>query len=94
MVKHALKLGFAALTLVICLQAGGAQAAFNGSVLATAVKEQATQVDTVRWVCGEYKCFWKPGARGPLHPWAVWGPPRLASCYYEKIRGVWVEVCR
>src|SRR3954470_353684 len=89
-VKHSIKMGFAAISLVIGLQAGGAQAAFNGAALASAAAEQATQIESVRWACGEYKCFWKPGHRGPHHAWAVWGAPRLPGCYYEKIRGAWL----
>jgi hypothetical protein len=94
-IKHFIKLGFAAFTLVIGLQVGGAQAAFNGSALASAASEQATVVDPVRWVCVGNRCDWRPGHAGRPHAWALkWGPPRLANCFYEKIRGAWVEVCR
>jgi hypothetical protein len=47
----------------------------------------------VRWVCGPYRCRWRAGWRGPVRPWAVWGPPRFPGCYYEKRRGAWIEVC-
>ena len=95
MVRHTIKLGLAAVTLAIGLQAGVAQAAFNGSALAQAAADQATVVDTVRWVCGPNRCTWNPNYRGrlELHPHAVWGAPRLSSCYYSRIRGEWVEVC-
>jgi hypothetical protein len=93
--RHSIKLGFAAVTLAIGVQAGVAQAAFNGSALAQAAAEQATVVDTVRWVCIGNRCDWVPGYRGrlALHPWAVWGAPRLPTCYFTKVRGAWVEVC-
>ena len=83
MVRHSIKLSLAAVTLAIGLQAGVAQAGFNGSALAQAAAGQATVVDTVRWVCGPNKCVWNPNYKGrlALHSWAVWGAPRIANCY-------------
>ncbi len=26
-----------------------------------------TQIDTVRWVCGPYRCYWRPNHRHPRH---------------------------
>jgi hypothetical protein len=48
---------------------------------------------SVAWVCGPHRCHWRPGWHGPVPAWAVWGPPRFPSCYYEKRRHAWVEVC-
>ena len=95
MFRHSIKLSFAAVTLAIGLQAGVAQAGFNGSALAVAVADQATVIDTVRWVCIGNRCDWKPNYKGrlALHSWAVWGAPRLPTCYFSKVRGTWVEVC-
>jgi hypothetical protein len=52
-------------------------------------RESATQV---RWVCGPIRCVWRPG-RGFVPRFAIWGPPRLPGCFYEKRRRVWVEIC-
>jgi hypothetical protein len=35
------------------------------------------QVEQVRWVCGPWRCFWRPNYWGfyrPWHPWASIGP--------------------
>jgi hypothetical protein len=93
--KHSTKFGFAAFLLMAGLQANGAHAAFNGSAIAAAAAEQAAVVDPVRWVCIGNRCDWRPGHPGRPHPWALtWAPPRLVGCYYERVRRVWVEVCR
>ena len=83
----------AALALAVSLQAGAAQAGFNGSALSAAAADQATIVDQVRWVCVGNRCDWLPGHPGRPHAWAIWAAPRIIGCYYSKVRGTWVEVC-
>jgi hypothetical protein len=60
---------------------------------AAAAVDIPTMTTSVAWVCGPYRCHWRPGRRGPVPAWAVWGPPRFPGCYYEKRRHAWVEVC-
>jgi hypothetical protein len=34
---------------------------------------RATQVEQVRWVCGPWRCFWRPNYWGFYRPWRPWG---------------------
>jgi curli biogenesis system outer membrane secretion channel CsgG len=71
-----------------------ANAVVLGPAAAAAAAVDLPSVTTsVAWVCGRYRCHWEPRWRGPVPGWAVWGPPRLPGCYYEKRRHAWVEVC-
>jgi hypothetical protein len=51
---------------------------------AAAAVNVSTMTTSVAWVCGPYRCHWRPGWHGPVPRWAVWGPPRFPGCYYEK----------
>lgn len=42
----------------------------NGQVAATA--QRADGLQDVRWVCGPYRCWWRPG---PYWGGPYWGPP-------------------
>ena len=63
----------------------------------SAAVEAPTLVESARWVCGPYRCYWQPNYVGPFpfYPWATgWGPPRHSRCYYAKRpSGRWVLVC-
>ena len=73
-VKYALvaaaALGGAALT------SGSASAMPNG--LASASTALSSNVQDVRWVCGPFRCWWRPnyyyGAYGYYGPRPYWGP--------------------
>jgi len=55
----------------LALGSGGASAMPNGLPSAPAVAPAA--VESVRWVCGPYRCWWRPGYYG-ARPWGPgWG---------------------
>jgi len=74
------KLKMAALALAAVIGSG---LAVNGASampvdgLAPAAKEVAGGVQDVRWVCGPYRCWWRPApywAGGPYRGAPYWGP--------------------
>jgi hypothetical protein len=57
------------------LQSGTASA-MPMSGLANAASEMATGLEQVRWVCGPYRCWWRPS----YYPYGgayAWGGPRF-----------------
>ncbi len=92
-----LKRSIVVVPLMTAVLAGAPMSQANAVVLgpgATATAADIPRMTTsVAWVCGPYRCHWRPGWRGRVPPWAVWGPPRFPGCYYEKRRHAWVEVC-
>jgi len=54
------------------LATGSASATPVGE-LATAGSETSADLQQVRWVCGPFRCFWRPGPRFYGRPW--WGGP-------------------
>jgi hypothetical protein len=94
--KSLVKLAFVAAALVIGIKANDAQAAVSTPAAVRAAESSPAQATTVHWVCGEFRCVWRPNHRGPIHPWAAgWGPPRRGGCIWERVRGgPWLEVCR
>ena len=66
-------LAFGALTLgALALSAPAAVAMPMG--VAPAVPGMGAQIDNVRWVCGPYRCHWRPNHRRYLrhHGWRHW----------------------
>lgn len=61
-----------------------------GTITETETSESATKV---AWVCGPRRCVWRPRWRGFVPRWAIWGPPRVVGCFYERRRRGWVEIC-
>jgi hypothetical protein len=88
MIKHLVAMG---LLMAALLRPAGAVVSNPGSV--PSIPEAAGIAAPVAWVCGPHRCVWRPGWRGRVPAWAMWGPPRLPSCYYERRRRGWVEVC-
>jgi hypothetical protein len=41
--------------------------------LALATKQVANSVQDVRWVCGPYRCWWRPGPYYGYYPRPYWG---------------------
>ena len=72
-------IGAAALTGV-ALAAVPASAMPNG--LPTHV--QTSSVDQVRWVCGPYRCWWRPNFYGA---YGFYGPPRFYRHHWGWRRG-------
>jgi len=74
---HALKIAVVAATLV-----GGASlissaaSAMPVSGLAGASSALAADVQNVRWVCGPYRCWWRPNYWGPYWGYRRWWGPR------------------
>jgi hypothetical protein len=69
-----------------------ANAAVSGPVTAGVIGTRDMAIPAA-WVCGPRRCVWRPGWRGFVPRFAIWGPPRLPGCFYEKRRRGWVEVC-
>ena len=58
------------------------------------VFKAANAVETVKWKCGPWNCYWKPGYAGWIPPKArVWGPPRAAGCFWRRSWAGWVHIC-
>lgn len=75
--RHHLKLAALALTAALSASAlSGAAQAMPMNGLASASSQVAEHVDTVRWVCGPYRCWWRPGP--------FWGGP-----YWRPHYGYW-----
>jgi hypothetical protein len=70
-----------------------ANAAVSGPGTAAATAGILDMATPAAWVCGPRRCVWRPRWRGFVPRFAIWGPPRLPGCFYEKRRRVWVEVC-
>jgi len=67
----------------VALQSGNA-AAMPVSGLANAASEATTDVQQVAWVCGPYRCWWRPRYY-PYYGAYGWGGPR----YYGYARPWW-----
>jgi hypothetical protein len=67
----------AALLGGVALSAGHAAPFPNG--ISAAATTQLSLIQDARWVCGPFRCFWRPnfyGAYGFYRPWWGWGPRR------------------
>jgi hypothetical protein len=62
----------------VAFQSGNASA-MPMSGLANAASEMATGLEQVRWVCGPYRCWWRPSYY-PYYGAYAWGGPR----YYAR----------
>ncbi|GLK84007.1 hypothetical protein [Ancylobacter defluvii] len=76
-----------------------AQAGLAMPALATAPAVQAVTpgIEPVRWVCGPWRCVWRPNYPGYWYqpPYARgWGPPVRPACYWHRgWGGGWVHTC-
>jgi hypothetical protein len=89
------KLAFVALLGTLAC-AGSANAAVVGPGSAPALGTAHPTVTPVRWVCTRNRCVWRPNYAGVVvvPPYARgWGPPRRATCFYERRRRHWILVC-
>jgi hypothetical protein len=77
---------------VVALSAA-ASAAVSGPQGVGTMTETSDGGSPVAWMCGPRRCVWRPGWRGVVPRWAVWGPPRIVGCFYERRRRLWIEVC-
>lgn len=56
----------------------------------------AAEAETVRWVCGPWRCSWRPNWNNwYVPPYArAWGPPVAPNCYWRRNwGGAWVHIC-
>ena len=53
----------------------GQASAMPANGLATAASHVSDSIQDVRWVCGPYRCWWRPGWWGP-HYYGYGGPHR------------------
>lgn len=107
MTRFGLRASLAGLFMAAGLLAAGAASAgpLMPATAAAAEKAAPAAVQAVNWVCGPYRCYWRPGVRYVVPPYAVappyavrWGAPRYPWCYWTKVRGPygawrWVHVC-
>jgi O-acetyl-ADP-ribose deacetylase (regulator of RNase III) len=70
----ALVLGATALALPAASTSAAAMplAGLDPAVVRDAQTAQTAQIDQVRWVCGPYRCFWRPN----YYVYGGWGGPR------------------
>ncbi|MBB6307691.1 hypothetical protein [Xanthobacter tagetidis] len=102
MKRHAVRAALGAAFLAIGFAYAGAASAapFSPGTVAAAERAAPAAAETVRWVCGPYRCYWQPGARVVVPGYAAgWRAPRYPWCYWSKVRGPyggwrWVQVCR
>jgi hypothetical protein len=88
MLKNSIMIG--ALILALSGPATAALLGPQGAKPMTVISENATRV---AWVCGPLRCVWRPGWHGVVPAFAIWGPPRLPGCVYERHHHHWVEIC-
>ncbi|WP_051661060.1 hypothetical protein [Bosea sp. 117] len=96
--KLTLAAGAFALAAAFSVGAGSAPAHAGAAMpaLGSAV-QPAPLTEEVRWICGPYRCAWRPNYRGvyvvPGYA-RYWGPPRRPGCYWTRgPAGRWVQVC-
>ncbi|WP_428032327.1 hypothetical protein [Ancylobacter sp.] len=56
----------------------------------------AALTENVRWVCGPFRCFWRPNWNNwYVPPYARgWGPPLRPNCFWRRgWGGGWAHVC-
>lgn len=77
------------------LTGGAAQAAVATPALGAA-PTLAPVTETVRWVCGPWRCAWRPNFRyWYVPPYArAWGPPVAPGCFWRRNGwNNWVHIC-
>lgn len=87
--------------VVIGAGAGPAEAGVAMPSLATpsaavdTLAPAAPLAENVRWVCGPFRCFWRPNWNWYVPPYARgWGPPVRPGCYWRRAwGGGWVHIC-
>jgi hypothetical protein len=79
--------------IVLTISLGNGSAAVVAPQAAAVVADVPEAAISVAWVCGPRRCVWRPGWHGVVPRFAVWGPPRVLGCFYERRRVGWVEVC-
>jgi hypothetical protein len=79
--------------IVLSISLSNGSAAVVSPQAAAVMADVPEAAESVAWVCGPRRCVWRPGWRGVVPRWAVWGPPRLPGCFYERRSVGWVEVC-
>lgn len=91
-------LAVASLTVTTLGTTGRAEAGVALPALAAAPAPAgvATTAEPVRWVCGTFRCVWRPNY--PSY-WYVphyargWGPPPRPECYWRRGWNGWATVC-
>ena len=72
---QSIKYALAAAMLGGLIAAPGAASAMPNGLSALA-QTQASDVQDVRWVCGPYRCWWRPGFYRGFRTYAFIGPRR------------------
>lgn len=65
------------------------------AVAADTLAPSAALTENVAWVCGPFRCFWRPNYNWYVPPYARgWGAPVRPNCYWRRTwGGGWVHVC-
>ena len=75
----------AAAALGSAVLAAGTASAMPLGGLATASTEAAAKIQDVRWVCGPFRCWWRPNyavvAPYPVYRYRQWWGPRRDYAY-------------
>lgn len=76
----------AALALGMGLTASGAQAGVAAPAVGLGAPDAPALTENVRWVCGIWRCGWRPNWRyWPVPPYARgWGPPADPACVWRR----------
>ncbi len=76
-------------TLLALVVFGGCAGSTMASAMPIApLAAPAANVETVRWICGPYRCFWRPN----FYSYGYYGPPRVfygGPRFYGGWRGGW-----
>ena len=72
-----------AIVIAGTLAVGSASAMPVGALKSAAEAVQVTP-ESVRWVCGPYRCWWRPNSYGYVRPY--WGPRRHWGFYGRPYR--------
>lgn len=96
---------FAAALAFVAFTAGGLGSAEAGVATPGLATPAAAAVDVlapsasltehVNWVCGPFRCFWRPNYSWYVPPYARgWGPPLRPNCYWRRgWGGGWAHIC-
>lgn len=88
MSRFSIKVLGAAAVFGLVVAAAGSASAMPAAGLKTAAAQVSTPAQDVRWICGPYRCWWRPGW-GYYGPRVWWGHPGWGWHRHWGWRGHW-----